>query len=85
MSAFSGRREILSAHDSQMLTAISNESVASQIQNLQKRDKECDSPYLSKNETQNNEICDSLSISIPPPPFFFQVRHLTKLSIARII
>jgi len=50
------------------VTAISTESVAFQIQNLHKRDKVRDSPYLSKNETQNNEI---YVIHFRFPPIFF--------------
>jgi hypothetical protein len=48
---FLEEEEVLSAHDLKNVTAISTESVASQIQNLHKRDTVCDSPYLSKNKT----------------------------------
>jgi hypothetical protein len=63
-------------------TAVSTESVAFQLQNLHKRDNVCDSPYLSKNKTQNNEIYYSRSISYSP---IFSLRYLTTLSVAMII
>ena len=51
------------------VTALFTESVAFQAQNLHKRDKVCDSPYLSINKTENNEIYAS-HFRFHIPPFF---------------
>lgn len=52
VNAFSGRRRRNTVRSRfKNVTAVSTESVASQIQNLHKRDTVCDSPFLSKNKT----------------------------------